>query len=659
MGIIDTLIRENVLEIYHDFRTQTALDFSGKGRHGVFAAGSNGSFCPYGFISSTSPKLSTTITLASPLSSVSFFALTNGIVKSPGVYPEIASYTDGTPFEWQISALLTDMVFAGKHLAGTYANKLGIGLTHTSGSAIQTYIDGNSVGVMTGGALTRTYGSAVIQIASYAGANYQLACPLKCFVMVSRVLTATEMSVLYSELQEKKFPTRTYSIRQVDSSVNPNEPGLVAAWDFGQVVNTTLADSSGNGKNLTGNGSGVQTPLGLAQKFTASGYMSGAFTTLPNGSDVTIEGVVYLPTISANWPVTIDFNSITGVDNSQFLLVESANSIHFQFYNTVNGYKRYTTPAVTYTAYKDKWLHFALTYIHSTGTTAMYINGAIASDFTLATTVYSAAVSASSTYFGRRTDGATTISQNEAIRYCRVFNRNFSAAEVKKAYEASGLQSIQEVSGFGTPVSTASRGGITGSYLEQTRWQFGSTTPRYTIDVSTINGEPVKVIKCVTAGHIYQAGNSSFTPQQRAYGTWEMTFQKVGLSNSIELFFIDSNTTTTGNGYYVQILANEVVALIKAPAGTVLISSAIAYVANSAWYTVRVTRTFSGAWSLYIKGGVGSAKEYPVWTLVGSAAADASPYTSSPYQVIDIDATDMISIGSQSGNYAMTWKPFM
>jgi hypothetical protein len=260
--------------------------------------------------------------------------------------------------------------------------------------------------------------------------------------------------------------------------------------------------------------------------------------------------------------------------------------------------------------------------------------------------------------------GRSTVDGN--IYLGDIYSRALSAAEIKTLFAASGLLQVRESSDWGSPVSTAARGGITAGYLEQTGWQFGSTVPRYSVATSTVQGKTVKTISCSTAGHLYRAISSQTTGPQAAYGTWEWTFIK-SAGGDIYFMPVASDKIEPGlagnNGYFVRVDSNEKVWLYKVAGVTLtpLLSTGNDYVVAGSAYTFRLTRTFTGIWTLWIRGLAAT----PGWTLVSNAGGGTNPtaaentYTSSQYQVMYMRATDMISLGSVDGDYAMSWSPFI
>jgi hypothetical protein len=195
----------------------------------------------------------------------------------------------------------------------------------------------------------------------------------------------------------------------------------------------------------------------------------------------------------------------------------------------------------------------------------------------------------------------------------------------------------------GSPISVAARGGAIGQYLENTPFQFGDTTGRYSVSTDTIFGKPnSKVISCSTAGLLY-------IPSTQAYGTWEFDLYKGNTSSNTMVEFINNGITNIDaaatRGYVVQLSATErgiVYRMNGSSAVSNVTVSDVNYIAMSTWYKIRVTRSATGVFTTYILLSTG-------WVLLPAVGGGANPstadntYTTSTHFVIDLDATDKIS----------------
>jgi len=257
------------------------------------------------------------------------------------------------------------------------------------------------------------------------------------------------------------------------------------------------------------------------------------------------------------------------------------------------------------------------------------------------------------------------------LKGIQVYSKIITASEVRSLYERAGLKEIQETSGFGTPVSTASRGGIANSQLETTPWKFRDTSGRWSIVTSTADGKAVKALRQDTAlaageygGIVYKFGNSHFTPQQRAYGSFEWSMYCASRAD-IRLFapICAATTLAGGNTDSVRFTATNAVEFYFNGA-TLAMQTADDYVAAGNWYRFRLTRTFASVYTLWIRGGA-----YTAWTKV-VVSAGSNPYTSAAGITASVcwmahtvkagaPAANLWSIGAQDGDHSIKWSPFI
>jgi hypothetical protein len=235
-----------------------------------------------------------------------------------------------------------------------------------------------------------------------------------------------------------------------------------------------------------------------------------------------------------------------------------------------------------------------------------------------------------------------------------VWSRALSPEEIVREYQTA--RTVGTKSDWGSSVSTAVRGGTAGEYLENTDWQFAEAVARYRISTSTHDGETVKTMVCTTGGALYrpvsQLGQS---PQEAAYGMWEISFYKPAGGGVSWQFISDLPAVAGFNGW--TLMVGTALALYHMTGGiiqTAAVESALGYIADSTWYRVRITRDRLGNWGLWIRGGA-----YAGWTVVPSLGVGAphvnpdNTYTSSLYQVMNNGVGQIISLGTVAGNDAV------
>lgn len=640
MGIIQKLKNEGVLSLYHDYRSGTALDWSGKGVHG--SLGTGGVFNLNGLQHNGA---------ASHIVSVSSATLpTNNYAMVFGFNSPIRTHTDlqypvyvGASGYIRYSAGTLLWQLYGGGTARSFTTPLGtstVSFNVVAGTAQPAYANGIFISNFSGAMDALDFSSGAAYIAVSSGGLYPLLSGCKYFLLVSRVLTATEHSQLYGELQSIVWPSLPSSTKYIDLKHNSSVAGLSGCYDM-VPLNGYIMDQSSVGKNMAITKAVAEmTPLGTALKFNG---VDSYCTTLAAGNVANVGFSAWFSTTNT----ATDNVLYANVDNAAGILGSCGFDVGKLAYSKTNSTAKFETVA----SYNDGLWH----WVYFDGTNDLiYVDGVPVA--TQAGTFYTATTY--ETIGARYSGGAWSSLFNGLIACARIHTAPLSAAQVWAQYESFGHKAVGMASGWGTSVSTASRGGITGSYLENTRWQFGSTTPRYTVAVSSIGGEPCKVIKCGTTGLLYKPTDSHFTPQQAAYGTWEWTCYKSSDVNVSVIPFIaniiGTYNTALFNGYSLGLISDESIGILKTTSGSpgYSIRTGPGYIANSTWYTIRITRSFAGVFTMWIKGGA-----YTNWTFVGSATDTA--HTLSNYQVLSLGVGDMVSMGSIGGKYSMRWSPFV
>jgi hypothetical protein len=153
-----------------------------------------------------------------------------------------------------------------------------------------------------------------------------------------------------------------------------------------------------------------------------------------------------------------------------------------------------------------------------------------------------------------------------------------------------------------------------------------------------------KYLECVTAGVIA-------LPSKQAYGSWELDWYKGADANTIAVYFTNNGTSVyplTKQAHLVNIAGNEQIILYSnnmASLGTVF-STVASYFNYNTWYRLKITRSVTGVFTVYIKGGAfGSASWTLISTLGGSGTNPGTnnTYTTSEYFVMDLDPGDRIT----------------
>jgi hypothetical protein len=638
MGTLDKLKSEGSLVLYHDYRSGTLLDYSGIGNHGSGIPTFNRNGIDIG---SNVTAVNVPDHLSLRLTTGSIVALAPYVVprangtffsKRAGATPEYSFYlsTSALAVGGTVSSTIAFSAFAGKKC---------FACNFTDGAKPDLYVDGLFIGQ---GNVNNTLVPSTA--APRIGAWTSYLNNLSAICLVNRPLTASEHAACYAELSSVTWPSRSSVRSFCDMAVNPYQPNLVWAPKLNQpAVNGILPDVSPTGSNASVVGTTAPTfemdALGGAHKFNGANGWTATGTSFTKTSDFTVNTIIRQDYFSGS-------RAIIGQQN-RWILMFSGTTLRF----ATIGVKDYN--AVGYTPIVGSTVCISAVF-NTDYSVDFYINGVFLNKVT-----HAAGAAAGS--------GAFEVGLNNSSRYliskiyrAEIYNRALSAAEIRTLYSQSGLLDIQESSQFGVPVSTAIRGGISGSYLETTRWAFGTSTPRYKIDVSTIQGKAVKTISCTTAGPLKKATDQQGTPQQAAYGVFEFSFYKGADANAPDIYLTSSTGGVIGdgvvNGYCFRVSAAEVITLVRVTAGASAstIMTIAPAISNTTWYRVKVTRDFAGNWKMYLLGGT-----YTGWTLVGSSAAPDNTHTSSAYQTLDLDALDLVSIGTIEGENSFSWSPFV
>lgn len=175
-----------------------------------------------------------------------------------------------------------------------------------------------------------------------------------------------------------------------------------------------------------------------------------------------------------------------------------------------------------------------------------------------------------------------------------------------------------------------------GKILNSNPWtEIPNDTSYYQSGTGTyVNG--VNYIECTSAGTIYLNND-------QAYGTWEFDIYKLDV-NSIVVDFIRNTLASNFSGYRLFISDTEFMqfARITSGSGVAIMKSSSSYIAHSTTYCIKITRSFSGIMTGFIKGGV-----FTDFTLIDASAVGTNPFSAVPHNtssftMFDLDVGDRI-----------------
>jgi hypothetical protein len=121
--------------------------------------------------------------------------------------------------------------------------------------------------------------------------------------------------------------------------------------------------------------------------------------------------------------------------------------------------------------------------------------------------------------------------------------------------------------------------------------------------------EGTKYLECVTNGNI-------ITPTTQAFGTWEFDIFRPSGNIEIELSgdALNRYSDSVGTRYWFLFYSDGKTYFVKKVAGgpTILLATAANYMVINTWYSIRITRTIQGVFTLWVKGGAFG----DTWTLI-------------------------------------------
>jgi len=134
-------------------------------------------------------------------------------------------------------------------------------------------------------------------------------------------------------------------------------------------------------------------------------------------------------------------------------------------------------------------------------------------------------------------------------------------------------------------------------------------------------------------------------PSKQAYGTWEFDCLQGSSGNIVLIEFISDINGDVGdyNGYLVRLSNTGSISILIKTAG--LCSSQGSYILANTWYRIKITRSLSGEFTIYIKGGSFGNNWVLVDTTDGSGTNPVinNTYIISNFCVLDLDVGDRVA----------------
>lgn len=661
VSIIQSKKSSGTLKLYVDYRSGTSNDFSGNDNHGTFSGDpyfnrdgiyfdGNNDYTNHGdpveldFGTSDFTIVFTIKTRTTAANDV--------VSKRNGV---------GNTLGFMCSVTATGEIFteiddgAGNEVNLTSAGTVNDGTIHTAtfaydrSGSVTCYIDGlldansavissvgtisNAVNFLIGvnGNGTRDYKDNVLAVAAF-----------------SELLTATEIAQVTSELEEQTWPKMP--VKQSASSLAP-ATGVdpVASWEMkptGDILPDLVGNNPGtifgsliHSKSLQGNAMYFPGVAGNNVRVTSSAGVNvttGDFTLTCWVRTTSASAIMRLMDKKT---AVLDPNGVgytIGINASGQLIGGIGDGTAFISDETV----------LNTVAIDDGLWHFVVAQFDRSSTVTGFVDDT-STGGTSISAVTGTLTNATNLRIGEASDAQTEPFTGELL-YPTLFKRRLTTNDRQNLFN-QGIESLPFKTDWGVTQSPAN---VTAGFMENS--PFIVSTGAYKIGVSTINSNPVKVIQNVTAGLAYATVNVGVSATEAAYGQWEWYMKKGADGNAIFIQFIADtigNISATGqDGYNVKVDANESFLIQKSVNGSAstIYQTAGGYINNNQWYKIRITRTFSNVFTVYVDDVLAPA----------SGASGTNPFTDSSttagqYFIVDLDAADMVAYSNLTGNFGV------
>lgn len=270
-------------------------------------------------------------------------------------------------------------------------------------------------------------------------------------------------------LKDWSYYNLTINLTDANDEVHPGDSlaqNLYAQWDMDEASGSNIADSSGNGYDVTAvNTTVVGGISGNARSLNrgTSDYMYAAagFDDFTNG--FTISAWVY-PTSVGGWERIIDFANGSPSNNILLARQSSTSNLVFEVYNgTSSGGQINASGAIQ----QNAWQHFVAT-VDGLGNAAIYKNGSLVASGTTAVPVN---ITRNNVYIGRSNWG-TDARYNGYFDQFRVYQRGFTEEEALSLYN---METSNELANLTLPGNLTLSGGtfvsppeftLTGNFIQ-------------------------------------------------------------------------------------------------------------------------------------------------------------------------------------------------
>lgn len=481
---------------------------------------------------------------------------------------------------------------------------------------------------------------------------------IKEVLVINRVLTATEHSLIYSELSKRRPVLKTKSSSSKSELLNSSESGFYSGWLMeainGSVIESFAETPSGNNGDIN-NCVGVDTFLGNAQwfSFDKSSYIDTSVST--SEIDVNTESHSFGCWIRARKETQTQMvfgkgsvGTSTGWRQGG-IGITAGGQIDFSFYDdNLSG----TTHLTSISINEESTHYVEYTMDMSSLNAYLYVDGYQVGPVSLANMDSSSSHDTQNWLIGNFTtvDGQGS-PFNGKVMSSTFYNKARSASEVLKTYEKA-KDIVQFKADYGAVVMPSLSSVIEAKKISNT--PFILVDGSIKISTDAIDSSKVKTLHFASAATSAALHTHSFNDTSigdAAYGTWEfyLKLDPAGTGNR-GVFFITQSLSSpyAYDGYYCFCINSNNAVFIKTKeigqSEVVQFTSTDDYLSDSVWYKIRIERKTNGQCSLYVDD-----------TLVPHASNPFSETSVTYSEKMDFifNTNDKISLCDSKGNYSV------
>lgn len=491
-------------------------------------------------------------------------------------------------------------------------------------NGVTFYVDGIAGNTDT---WTMGAGSSFLQVGGGSDLAYTGGADIAYFAVSNdNTITDENIAKVHNELMSGGYTSTLSKTNFVEPVPEELDSSLVGSWDM-QEGGGVWSDLSSSNNNLTKVGQ-VGMTKGLFENCTqfdgASGYLTKAVADFRSTDSLgSITALIKIKTTGITKAI---FSTCDKATNTKYFLLELSSTNKILVQNSTSGV------VSTNSLRADEWYHIVLT---SDGLAyKLYING-------VPETIQVSYGTNDGNWFSDVADrdniniGASnrlTISEyfNGQINSVKVYSKELSAAEVLADANKVAKKTIYRNTFEDAPVSlTSSSRELSDFLISSGTWKISQDTTKK------------KWLEDVTVGGTYI--NSA-----KAYGTWQFDFKKSSATSHLRFELIGTEKDSSGNGYRFNVAGTALHLITITAGGTATIAyTAAGYIAVDTKYSIRITRSHIGVFTVYIRGGA-----YTNWTAISVAGGGGSnPVTENTHKTSRFLAIiTSTAVGNKVGN---------